>query len=74
MPEIKICPNCNASGDLVRLRVVFGTSDLGDSDLFNVYVPLDTYVCGSCSEAIAHLDLATWVERHESRPREMPLP
>jgi len=71
-----LCENCNASAyayDSPKVSIVFE----GGRSVDGVNLGRSVFahqLCGDCCEAVAHLDFAAYVARHEARPRVLELP
>ena len=69
-----LCENCNESAyESPKVSIVFE----GGRSVDGVNLGRSVFahqLCGDCCEAVAHLDFAVYIARHEARPRVLELP
>lgn len=73
--NVALCDNCNrdnGGASMTPVRLVVGSTNLIDS-LANTRFRSGR-LCTKCVVHLRRLDLAGLIERHENRPRSLPLP
>jgi hypothetical protein len=69
MSKLDLCDNCNGRGPWFRAVV-----NIYRDDNCNAIRSEHHSLCADCKNAVLQLDFATYLRRHEDRPRRLELP